>query len=350
MHARDVACTQPATRDPRDGALIGSPCAHSVRGPAPVSRLIYPGQLMDRARGARDAIAVLKDGVDYLRGGSLDRAWQQFVTAARLSTDPATLSEALRRQADVKRRRADWTEALELVARAVQIARDHALRDATAAALNVKATIHHQRGDVDHAISVYREALSFDPGGHQRGLVCQNLGTAYAELGDHEQAAAWYAESSKAFSRAGFVREQVLSMNNQASARMDQGDLVAADIILRAALRQVHADPDAEVQALVEVNLAETLARRRVELEEAYELMARATGYFTASSNRPYRVACHRVFAMVAEAQGNRDLAESALTRGLVLAREIQSTTEIGYFEREIARLRGIRPVPTITP
>jgi tetratricopeptide (TPR) repeat protein len=306
---------------------------------------------MDQPRGAREAIAALEDGVDYLRGGSMDRAWQRFVAAAALTADPAIMSEALRRQADVKRRRGEWEAALELVARAVQIARDHALRDPVAAALNVEASIHHQRGEFDRAVSVYQEALEVGPGDHQRALICQNLGTAYAAAGQHEEAASWYSESSRAFSEAGLVREQILSMNNQGSVLLDRGDLVAAESIFRAALRRSNAVPkgDAELQALVEVNLAETLARRGVELEEAYELMARATGHFSASSNRPYKVACHRVFALVSEAQGNRGLAESALTRGLELAREIGSVSEIGYFERELARLRGPRPKPTLT-
>ena len=305
---------------------------------------------MPESRAEREAIAALEDGVGYLRGGSTDRAWQRFVAAGRLAADPAIQSEALRRQADIKRRRAEWTEALELVARAVQIARDHALRDPAAAALNVEASIHHQRGDFHRAIGVYRDALSLEPGGHQRGLICQNLGTAYAEAGEHEEAAIWYAESTQAFSEAGLVREEILSMNNQGSVLMDRGDLVAAESIFRAALRRLNGvpKPDAEIRALVEVNLAETLARRGVELEEAYELMARATGHFSASANRPYKVACHRVFALVAEAQGNRGLAESALVRGFELAREIESTPEISYFERELARLREPRHHPGV--
>jgi tetratricopeptide (TPR) repeat protein len=302
---------------------------------------------MEPPRGVR-AAAALRDGVEYLRGGSLDRAWQCFATAGRLATDPASRSEAFRRQGDVKRRRGEWEAALELVARAVQIARDHALRDAAAAALNIEATIHHQRGDLDRAVSLYLEALREEPESHQRGLICQNLGTAYAEGGDHARAERWYAESFEAFEDAGSVREQLLAMNNQGSVMLDRGDLESAEAVFRAALRQTNAIPkgDAELQALVEVNLAEALARQRVKLDEAHDLMARAAGHFSASSNRPLRVACHRVLALVVEAQGNQDLALNALERGLVLAREVESSSEVRYFEREIARLRGSHTFP----
>jgi tetratricopeptide (TPR) repeat protein len=303
---------------------------------------------MEPPRGIHAAVSALRDGVEYLRGGSLDRAWSSFVTAGRLSTDPALRSEALRRQGDVKRRRGEWEEALELVAQAVQIARDHALRDAAAAALNIEATIHHQRGDLGRAVSLYLEALREEPESHQRGLICQNLGTAYAERGDHEGAERWYAESSEAFGDAGSVREQLLAMNNQGSVKLDQGDAEGAETIFRDALRLVNTIPkgDAELQALVEMNLAEALARQRVKLEEAHDLMARAAGHFSASSNRPLRVACHRVLALVADAQGNEELALSALERGLVLAREVESTSEVRYFERELARQRGPHTFP----
>ena len=293
-------------------------------------------------RGTRAARAAIEDGVGYLRGGSLDRAWQRFVAASELSADPTILSEVLRRQADVKRRRGDWAEALELVARAVHIARHHAISECEAAALNVEGTVHLQRGDFARAITVYEQALKLEPGSHQRGLISQNLGSAYAGQGEHEEAARWYAISSEAFSEAGLLREQILSMSNQGSVRLDQGDLIAAEDTFRAALRRLGALPrgDAELQALVEVNLAETLARRGVRLGEAHELMARATGHFSVSSNRPYRVACHRVLAMVAYAQGDPGLAASALEGGLKLAREIESASEVEYFERELLRLR----------
>jgi tetratricopeptide (TPR) repeat protein len=303
---------------------------------------------MEAPRGER-AAAALRDGVEYLRGGSLDRAWQRFATAGRLAADPCLRSEALRRQGDVKRRRGEWEEALELVARAVRIARDHALRDAAAAALNIEATIHHQRGDLAGAVSLYLEALAELPESRQRGLICQNLGTAHAEQGDHGGAERWYAESHEAFGEAGSLREELLALNNRGSVKLDQGDPAAAESIFREALRRTNALPkgDAELQALMEVNLAEALAVQRVKLEEAHDLMARATGHFAASSNRPLRVACHRVLALVAEAQGVEDLALNALERGLELAREVESTTEMRYFERELSRLRGLHTFPT---
>jgi tetratricopeptide (TPR) repeat protein len=303
---------------------------------------------MEAPRGER-AAAALRDGVEYLRGGSLDRAWQCFAAAGRLAADPCLRSEALRRQGDVKRRRGEWEEALELVARAVRIARDHALRDAAAAALNIEATIHHQRGDLAGAVSLYLEALAELPESRQRGLICQNLGTAHAEQGDHRGAERWYAESHEAFGEAGSLREELLALNNRGSVKLDQGDPAAAESIFREALRRTNALPkgDAELQALMEVNLAEALAVQRVKLEEAHDLMARATGHFAASSNRPLRVACHRVLALVAEAQGVADLALNALERGLELAREVESTTEMRYFERELSRLRGLHTFPT---
>lgn len=290
--------------------------------------------------------AALEDGVLYLRAGALDRAWQAFTAVAQRSRDPAIRSEALRRQADVKRRRADWGDALGLLAEAVQIAQDHALRDHLAAARNIEGSIHLQRGDFDAAVAVYTAALRDDPGPRQRGLICQNLGTAHAQRGACGEAAAWYQRSAAAFAAAGCRREQVLVMNNRGSICLDQGDFAAAEAIFREALREAMTLPqaDAELQGLAELNLAESLARQGVRLEEAYDLLLRATGHFTASQDRPSRVACHRVFAVVTEAQGYPELARGALERGLELAQEIGSAPEIAAFERELARLGAACP------
>lgn len=290
----------------------------------------------------QDATADLHDGIVYLRAGALDRAERAFAAAERASEDPEVRSEALRRRADVKRRRAEWDDALALLGEAVQIARAHALRDHVAAAMNVEGAIRLQWGDFAGAVEILERALREEPGPRQTGLVCQNLGTAHAQQGEHEAAAAWYSRSAAAFAEAGCVREQVVVLNNNGSVRLDQGDAAAAEEIFREALRAAQELPqgDAELQALAEINLAESLAVQGRRLDDAQALLVRATGHFSASKNHPHRVACHRVFAVVTEAQGHPELALGALERGLELAREIRSAPETAYFEREIRRVR----------
>ena len=69
----------------------------------------------------------LADGIRYLRGGSLERARLCFEEASR-SREPQIRTEALRRLADVKRRRAEWDEAMALAQRAASIAAEHGRR------------------------------------------------------------------------------------------------------------------------------------------------------------------------------------------------------------------------------
>ena len=284
---------------------------------------------------------ILADGIRYLRGGSLDRAWSSFAQAAQRSRDPRIRSEAYRRMADVKRRRAEWAEALQLTARAVRIASDHGLREEGAAARNIEGTIHLQRGDFERAITVYQEALAVHPGPHQRGLICQNLGTAFAQNGFHSEAADWYARSSEAFRVAGRPREELLALINQGNVLLDQGDFAAAEETFRHALRLTDSEyiGDAELQGLVEMNLAEALGGQGIHLDMAMNLVLSATGHFSASENKPYRVACHRVVALISEKGGDLDTAVVALERGLELAGEIGSGPELAKCERELARL-----------
>lgn len=296
-----------------------------------------------------DASHALQDGILYLRAGALDRAERAFALAGDGTDDPAIRSEALRRLADVKRRRAEWEEALRLLEEAVQIAAAHALRDHLAAARNIQGAIRVQWGEYAAAIEIFHDALRQDPEPRQRGMVCQNLGTAHAQAGEHDAAAEWYARSAAAFAEAGCVRERVVALVNRGSVQLDRADLPAAEATFREALRGALDLPggDAELQALAEINLAEALARQGRDLEEAHDLLLRATGHFSAAKNLPNRVACHRVLAVVTEAQGQPDLALGALRKGLELAREIRSAPEIAYFERELERLRGALPEST---
>ena len=92
---------------------------------------------------------------------------------------------------------------------------------------------------------------------------------------------------------------------------------------------------------LIEMNLAETLGLQGKKLERAMDLALSATGHFVSSGNQPYRVASHRVIALISERQGDLETAISALQRGAELARQIGSGPELASIEKEISRLRS---------
>lgn len=282
----------------------------------------------------------LADGIRYLRGGSLERARLCFEEAS-LSREPQIRTEALRRLADVKRRRAEWDEAMALAQRAASIAAEHGLPDDEAAAMNIHATIHLQRGEVGRALEVYQAALTREPDPLQQGLICQNLGTAYAQHGRLDEATEWYARSSDNFRIAGRRREALLARINQGNVQLDRGQLAAAEEIYRDALDTTSAlpSPDAELQGLLEMNLAEALGRQGKELDHAMTLILSATGHFASASNRPYLLACYRVLALVSERRGELETAVSALEHGRRLAHEIESGPELAHYDRELSRL-----------
>lgn len=282
----------------------------------------------------------LADGIRYLRGGSLERARLCFEEASR-SSDPQIRTEALRRLADVKRRRAEWDDAAHLAQQAAGVAAAHGLEDDEAAAMNIHATIHLQRGEVCHALEIYQAALAREPDPLQQGLICQNLGTAYAQHGQLEEATEWYARSSENFRIAGRRREALLARINQGNVQLDRGRLAAAETIFRDALASTGAlpSPDAELQGLLEMNLAEALGRQGKELDRALALILSATGHFASAANRPYLLACYRVLALVSERRGEVETAVSALKHGRRLAREIGSGPELAHYDRELSRL-----------
>ena len=295
------------------------------------------------------ATSRLADGVRYLRAGSLDRACACFEEAAERAQDARIRSEALRRLADVKRRRAEWGEALRLSDLAFQVAIEQGLNEEAAAALNIEATTHLQRGDFDRAVELYRRALATGPDAHQRGLICQNLGTAHAQHGAHGEAAEWYAQSSTAFRVAGRLREEMLALVNQGNVLLDQGEFSSAEARFREASERIDdiSGHDAELRGLIDMNLAEALGRQSIQLDLAMHLIHGATGHFAAAANLPYLVACHRVVALISEARGELDTAIGALERGRALAEEIESGPEIAYFQRETSRLLSENPERT---
>src|SRR5690606_22190449 len=126
--ARLPAEKRPFQASPLHARFEDSP----VNRHASLSRILVP---VDDTSSSR-----LADGIRYLRGGSLDRAVACFEEAAR-SQDPRMRSEALRRLADVKRRRAEWDEALRLSGEAIAIATGHELPEEVAAALNIEGSI-----------------------------------------------------------------------------------------------------------------------------------------------------------------------------------------------------------------
>src|SRR5687768_12067024 len=178
----------------------------------------------------------LAEGVRHERGGSLDRALQYYQAVAGGSAEPAQIAEALRRQSDVFRIRAQWTEALAAARRSAQIAHAANLPELRADALNTEATTHFYKGDYDVALPLLESVLELAADDRVRGAALQNLGAIAARGGDLDAAEKRFLESYRCYHRAGHLRGEVLALQNYGAVALDREDYALACSVMEKAV------------------------------------------------------------------------------------------------------------------
>ncbi|MBN2208364.1 MAG: tetratricopeptide repeat protein, partial [Candidatus Coatesbacteria bacterium] len=107
-------------------------------------------------------------------------------------------AQSLAYQSGLKRQMGDYSEALKLGERAVELARQHDDRKAEARSIHSIGSIHQNQGDYDQGLRCYKEALAIhqelgDKGGIAR--VVSNMGSLYAERGDYDETLRCYKEA-----------------------------------------------------------------------------------------------------------------------------------------------------------
>jgi tetratricopeptide (TPR) repeat protein len=281
---------------------------------------------------------LLEESIRYERGGELDRALKGYRDIADGAADPALVSEALRRQSDVFRMRAQWHAAIAAAQQSAGIAEQANLHELRADALNTEASTHFYLGDFDVALPLLRKVLALSADKRVRGAALQNVGAILARGGDLENAAHHFLESYRNYRRAGMLRGQVLALQNYGAVALDREDYDRACKIMRkavAAARKVH---DLDLLAMTNVNYAEALAGRQ-EYAQAAECLSTAVGYFTIAGNKLWRVKCLRLLGDLHVKQDDVAVARRCYERGLQLAKEIEARVDEQRIAERLQRL-----------
>lgn len=280
----------------------------------------------------------LETGVVFERAGNIRRALEYYQAAAENTTDPALKARALRHQSDVYRIRCDWTAALEAARESASTAKFAGLEELFAEARNTEAAVHYRRGDFEAAVPLFEEVLSITRDDRIRGLALQNLGSMAAMRKDFDSARTWILESIECFRRAGYLRGEVIALNNCAAIYNDMGDFSRAQALSEQAIVAAKRLQDFEALAHASLNSARALVGLD-RIAAAEELISTALGYFTIEENDHGRVACLRILGDLNHRQDHPQLAIRCFDHALRIASRIGASSEVAELEARLVEL-----------
>src|SRR5688572_9909685 len=220
-------------------------------------------------------------GLAHEKRGALEEALECYRSVAATADNPQSLSEALRRQANVYRMRSEWDLATDLAQRAEEAALSAGLTDQYAQCLLSTGAIAQMRGDRAAAAKLYERVLTTSQDPRIRGWALQNRGSISAQEGEWESARSLFKQSQQSFLQAGDFWGQSVAMNNYGRAALEHGNMRMAVELLGDALRAATRVNDQDTVAVVLANRAEAyaglgdLAQAISEAEKALEFFRR---------------------------------------------------------------------------
>ena len=281
---------------------------------------------------------LIADGLRAERAGALDRATEAYIAAVTMSSNPAVRSEALTHLADVSRTRCDWDHALQCARQAQEIAVAAGLDRLAFEALNAESLILITRGDFAAAIPKCETIAASATDLRLRGIALQNLGSIYAQSGEVKAAERSFRDSLGCFQRAEYARGQGIALNNLGRLALDRGDAAAARPLLEEALSAAREVEDADLAALVSLNLASALCEGG-EVDRAQDCAMAALGYFAGCENRWREIECLRLIGDINLRCEDIDKAARCYDLALKLGEQIGAEVEVRLTRERIDAL-----------
>lgn len=286
----------------------------------------------------------MTDPLDHLDAGILaerrdafDEALEHYRAAAE-TDDGWLLSEALRRQASIHRKRAEWAVALDLARRAAEVAASASLDDQEAEARNAEALVLFAKGEFETAAAAFEQVLRISQDPRIRGMALQNIGSIAAQQGNWEVARKHFAASVKCFQSAGYDRGVAIAQNNYGRAALEHGHPTLAASLLGEAVWSARRTEDHELIALATLNHAEAIAGTG-DLARAETQAETALAHFTATGNAWRRVEGLRVLGDIARQRGDLAAAEARYVEAQAIARSIGAHIELSLIETRLAEI-----------
>ncbi len=281
---------------------------------------------------------ILEDGVRLERAGLLDRALAAYRSVSTRVDDVECVADALTHEADVHRTRCQWDESLHAARKAQAVAREARLPRSLAEAMIAEANVFISQGDFGPATVILNGIVSSSDDPRIRGIVTQNLGTILAEMGQLGAAERAFGTSLAFFKQAGYVRGEVIALNNFGRLALDRHDPIRAQPLLEQAFQLGRQIEDHELAAMAGLNLASALCSNG-ELRRAQDLAMSALGYFTMCQNSWREIECLRLIGDINERCDDFGNALRCCDLALRRARDIGAEVEEGEVQARVDAL-----------
>jgi diguanylate cyclase (GGDEF)-like protein len=236
---------------------------------------------------------------------ALDHAERMAAAAARFSDSEATV-RVLRRAASVQQTLGRGDQAIELLGRALGLARDHgfvALRIEVGTNLAVE---HASARQFDLAISHLEEALALaqDSGDRRRELAVRfNLGQVYRDARRPAEAADMLVPLVPALEVPGMEARLASILSSLAWLRLELGEIAEAESLFRRA-GTLHETLDNPAERTVVLNGLATIALNRGDAAAARTLADQALALARQADDHPALTSALQTVERAAEAQG----------------------------------------------
>ena len=290
-------------------------------------------------RATDDLTALLEDGVRYDRSGVSARARACYVEVTeRWRENPAAAAEAWWRLANLQRLQSHWDDAIASAHTSAALAREHALNDVEADALNIEAAVWSTRGDEPRAQALFERMLDIATSPVTRAKSLQNLGGLAAERREFEKAEDLFSQSREAYRQADDARGEACTLLNIGRLQAERGDPALACITLESAVTQSRLAGDLEMHAAALLNLGIALGDVG-RVAEAEERITTAYGQFTIADIALQRVRCLLQLATFAARRGEPASALLCLDHARKVATRAELPRELRLIDAQLAAL-----------
>lgn len=255
--------------------------------------------------------------------------------------DPALVADALCGIARTWQLDGDSDAALDCLEVAQQVASASGLDSALGRALNIRAVILWQRGDLDTADRLYIQAHACGARAHDvrlTAMTAQNRGIIANVRGDITRALSHYRECIAAYERLGMTREVCGALNNLGMLHTDIGEWAAAAAAYGEASRLAEREGDRSVQIVLMGNLAE-LALAQGKIDEAEAVCRRALPMVREMADARAEAELRKHLGVIARERGEDATAEQEFSLGAALASMRQDVLLQAELSREHAEL-----------
>jgi len=288
-----------------------------------------------------ETVALLEEGIRYERGGLTQRAVSCFEEVSqRWRDDPASAAEGWWRLANQHRLQSRWFEALEAARQGATLAREHALLNHEADALNIEGAIWMTRGNYVTARPLFERTLELAQTPSTRAKALQNLGGIAGEERQFEEAERLFTHSRREFAAARDARGEAISLLNIGRLQLERGDLEVARATLEDAVVGARLTGDLEMHAAALLNLGIALSELN-SIADAEERITTAYGQFTIAAIPVQRVRCLMQLARLAVQRNESSTARVCLAHARDVAIEAQLPRELRLIVEQLGTMEA---------